>query len=238
MVATDIIYEGSAVGEDGNGYSQPLTAGDPFQGFAVDGDYDNSAGGVGDVYVHVVSQGIACNLTVAGATAVTANDMPAVYASDDNTFTLTASSNTNIGNVVRWISSTVCDVYFDVPRKPSSIVAGDIASSAVTTVKINADAVDGTKIADDAISLEHLDAAITPTMIPLYSGQITTTGGTAAEAETISGIAATDYAIITVVSGTAVYGSAACTTNTLTVTFDVNPSSDTIYNYLIFRAAA
>jgi hypothetical protein len=40
----------------------------------------------------------------------------------------------------------------------TTIPAGGIADSAVTTAKINADAVDATKIADDAISDEHLDA--------------------------------------------------------------------------------
>ena len=40
----------------------------------------------------------------------------------------------------------------------TTIPAGGIADSAVTTAKINADAVDATKIADDAISEEHLDA--------------------------------------------------------------------------------
>ena len=40
----------------------------------------------------------------------------------------------------------------------TTIPAGGITDSAVTTAKINADAVDATKIADDAISEEHLDA--------------------------------------------------------------------------------
>jgi hypothetical protein len=39
----------------------------------------------------------------------------------------------------------------------TTIPAGGIADSAVTTAKINADAVDATKIADDAVSEEHLD---------------------------------------------------------------------------------
>ena len=40
----------------------------------------------------------------------------------------------------------------------TTVPAGGIADSAVTTAKINADAVDATKIADDAVSEEHLDA--------------------------------------------------------------------------------
>ncbi len=237
VIADDIIYEGAMVGENASGYSRPLVAGDPFQGVCVR-QADNTDGAAGDINVKVKATGILAGIAVTGATAVTMNDFPPVYASDDGTLTTTAGSNTLIGNISRWISSGVADVRFDTPRPPTSIVEGDIGTGAVTAGKIGADAVTSAKIGDDQVSLEHLDAAITPTHVPLYGGQITTGGGNVAEAETINGIAATDYAIITIVSGTAVYGSAACTTNTLTVTFDTDPSTDTVYNYLIFRAAA
>lgn len=136
VIASDIIFEGSAVGENASGYSRPLVAGDPFQGFATDRDSDNSSGSAGDINVRVITQGIACNLPVTGATAVTANDFPVVYASDDNTFTLTASTNTSIGNVIRWVSSGICDVWFDVPRGPATVGTGDIAAEAVTLAKM------------------------------------------------------------------------------------------------------
>ena len=45
--------------------------------------------------------------------AITANDRPLVYASDDNTFTLTAGSNSPIGYVSRWVSTGVAVVEFD-----------------------------------------------------------------------------------------------------------------------------
>lgn len=111
VIASDIIYQGAAVGENGSGYSRPLQAGDPFQGFA-EAKADNSAGSAGDVTVRVKARG-RVTLNVAGASAVTANDRPAVYASDDNTFTLTATSNSLIGYVSRWISSGVAVVEFD-----------------------------------------------------------------------------------------------------------------------------
>jgi hypothetical protein len=44
---------------------------------------------------------------------VTANDRPAVYASDDNTFTLTSTSNSLIGYVSRWVETGVAIVEFD-----------------------------------------------------------------------------------------------------------------------------
>jgi len=40
------------------------------------------------------------------------------------------------------------------------IKSSNIADNAVTTAKINADAVDGTKIADDVVNSEHLEASL------------------------------------------------------------------------------
>ncbi|WP_020675284.1 hypothetical protein [Geopsychrobacter electrodiphilus] len=111
VIANDIIYEGAAVGENGSGYSRPLVAADPFQGFA-ERQADNSAGAAGDINVHTRTRGRIV-VDVVGASAVTANDRPAVYASDDATFTLTSTSNSLIGYVSRWISGTKCVVEFD-----------------------------------------------------------------------------------------------------------------------------
>jgi len=111
VIAADIIYQGAAVGENASGYSRPLVAGDVFQGFAI-GKVDNSTGSAGDKSVDVRTRG-RVTLNVAGATAITANDRQAVYASDDDTFTLTTTSNSLIGYVSRWISSGVCVVEFD-----------------------------------------------------------------------------------------------------------------------------
>ncbi len=110
VIAADIIYEGAAVGENGSGYSRPLVALDPFQGFAVE-QCDNSTGSAGDKRVRVKTRGC-ITLPIAGI-AITANDRPAVYASDDNTFTLSASGNTKIGWVRRWVSTGIAVVEFD-----------------------------------------------------------------------------------------------------------------------------
>lgn len=111
VIASDIVYEGAAVGENAAGYARPLVAADPFLGFA-ESQVDNSAGAAGDKNVRVKTRG-RVRLTVAGATAITANDRPAVYASDDGTFTLTSTANSKIGYVSRWIASTDCIVEFD-----------------------------------------------------------------------------------------------------------------------------
>lgn len=109
MIAADIIYEGAAVGDNASGYSRPLVAADPFWGFAVK-KKDNSAGAAGAEKVRVKEQGFIV-LSVTGVTGVTDKDAP-VYASDDDTFTLTASGSSSIGKVHRWVSGTTCVVYF------------------------------------------------------------------------------------------------------------------------------
>ena len=56
VIAADIIYRGAAVGENGSGYSRPLVALDPFQGFA-EAKADNAAGAAGDKTVFVRQKG-------------------------------------------------------------------------------------------------------------------------------------------------------------------------------------
>jgi len=109
-VAGDIIYQGAAVGENGVGYSRPLVAGDVFQGFALE-TCDNAGGSAGDKRVHTRKRGNAV-LPITGI-ALTANDRAAVYASDDNTFTLTATGNSLIGYVSRWDGPGTAVVEFD-----------------------------------------------------------------------------------------------------------------------------
>jgi hypothetical protein len=110
VVATDIIYEGAAVGDNGSGYARPLVAADPFLGFA-ESKVDNSAGAAGDKNVRVKTCGQIV-LSVTGVTGV--GDVgEAVYASDDDTFTLTSTSNTAIGKVARYISGTSVVVAFE-----------------------------------------------------------------------------------------------------------------------------
>ena len=110
VIATDIIYEGAAVGDNASGYARPLVAGDPFRGFAEQ-KADNFAGAAGDVSVRVRESG-KVQLAISGL-AITDVGKD-VYASDDNTFTLTQGSNTRIGYVHRYVSSGVGVVAFDV----------------------------------------------------------------------------------------------------------------------------
>lgn len=110
VVQADIIYEGAAVGDNGSGYARPLVAADPFWGFATR-KIDNSDGSNGDEDVHVQERGY-ITLSVTGVTGV--GDVGSdVYATDDNTFTLTASGASAIGTVVRYVTGTTVVVYFE-----------------------------------------------------------------------------------------------------------------------------
>jgi hypothetical protein len=110
VVASDIIYEGAAVGlVKASGHARPLVAGDQFAGFCTE-PCDNSAGAAAAKSVLVRTVG-AIQLTVTG---VTATDIgQPVYASDDNAFSLSPVGGTFIGFVRRLASSGVAIVAYD-----------------------------------------------------------------------------------------------------------------------------
>ena len=110
VIASDIIFEGAAVGDNGSGLARPLVAADPFLGFAKE-RCDNSAGAASARNVKLFERG-KIELDVTGV-ASAADVGEAVYASDDDTFTLTSAGNSAIGKVVRWVSGTRCVVYFE-----------------------------------------------------------------------------------------------------------------------------
>lgn len=113
VIASDIIYSGAAVGlVGGTGYSRPLNASDRFAGFAED-RVDNSTGAAGAKDVRVKRRG-QIEMTVAGAV-ITDVGQP-VYATDDDTFTLSPVGGVFIGFVSRFVSSGVCIVEFDVSK--------------------------------------------------------------------------------------------------------------------------
>lgn len=110
MIASDIIYEGAAVGVvPATGHAQPLTATDRFVGFA-ESNADNSAGAAAAINVRVVKKGVVV-LAVTGAV-ITDIGQP-VYAQDDNAFSFIKTSGVFIGFVRRYVSSGYAEVDFD-----------------------------------------------------------------------------------------------------------------------------
>lgn len=110
VIASDIIYEGAAVGVvKASGHARPLAAADRFAGFA-EAKADNSAGAAADIDVRVVESG-KIQLSVTGAV-ITDVGQP-VYATDDDTFTFTPTAAVFVGFVHRFVSSGVVVVAFD-----------------------------------------------------------------------------------------------------------------------------
>ena len=106
-------YEGALASiQASSGYARPCTAGDLAAGFVLE-PADNTGGASGAIRVRVREWG-KVQLAIAGL-AITDIDKP-VYASDDGTFTLTATGNTFVGIVSRFVSSGVGVVEFDFRR--------------------------------------------------------------------------------------------------------------------------
>ena len=110
MIASDIIYDGAAVGVvKASGHARPLAGGDIFGGFAKE-KKDNSAGSAAALNILVQKIG-QVKLSVAGAV-ITDVGQP-VYATDDDTFVFVPTGATFIGYVKRWVSAGVVIVDFN-----------------------------------------------------------------------------------------------------------------------------
>jgi len=104
-IATDVkadtrIFAHSYVGLDGV-VARPLVAGDSFIGIAVRQE-DNRDGAVGDKRIET-EFGHGVKVKIAAATE--ANLGAVVYASDDNTETLTATDNTAVGALEQYLGA-------------------------------------------------------------------------------------------------------------------------------------
>lgn len=105
IIANDTVYLGAAVGESStSGTGRPLVGADAFKGFCIE-KCANEGGSASAFNIKVLAKGKVV-LTVTGVD--NANDEGAtVYASDDDTFTLTnTTTNTAIGKVERVISTS------------------------------------------------------------------------------------------------------------------------------------
>ena len=108
IIAADIVYEGAMVGDNAAGYGRPLTAGDPFIGHSIE-KVDNAAGAAGAKNIRVL--GGRYKLEVALVGTITDVGQP-VYASDDDTYTFVATSNSYVGVISRYVSATRMEVEF------------------------------------------------------------------------------------------------------------------------------
>ena len=109
VAAAAKIYQGALVGRTATGYGRPLKAGDVAMGFAKD-HTDNTNGVDGEKTSELKSKGKA-SLFISGITLADVGRK--VYASDDNTFTLTEAGNSVVGKLVRFEKADYGIVAFD-----------------------------------------------------------------------------------------------------------------------------
>lgn len=126
VIASDIIYEGSAVGENGAGHVRPLVAADPFKGFCLR-KADNSAGSAADINARIQRKG-SIELAVTSA-AITDIGKP-VYASDDNVFNVSGIGSF-IGYIRRFVSTGVAIVDFTDEQEETYVLSLPITLAAV-----------------------------------------------------------------------------------------------------------
>lgn len=128
------IYQHAIVGDDGAGAARGLVAGDPCLGIAYK-EADNTVGStlVGAIQVQV-RRDVSVKATISG---VAVTDIGAqVYASADDTFTLTAGSNSPVGYVEKYLASNTAIVRV-APVHPQVDVAKAITLSNTLTVGVD-----------------------------------------------------------------------------------------------------
>jgi hypothetical protein len=232
-IASDITYAGACVGEaTTTGTFQPLASGDNFAGFAI-ARCDNSAGSASAKNISVRQAG-RIHIPVTGASAVT-NEGAAVFATDDDTFTLTPSG-TRIGRVVRWVTSTTCVVEFDATvKQPKIVITNSITLHAtkviwnlytapsacrVTAIKVTPDTVAGGALTATVVKATSTDTPASATT-PMHTAAAINLNGTAHTVQAIT-LSAT-VADLALVSGEriAVVLSAALTAGSANVTIEL-----------------
>jgi len=108
LAASEKVFNGTFIGDNGSGYARPLVAGDRFLGISQD-YVDNSNGSAGDLNIKVRFDCFAVWILSSLAIDDVGKD---VYATDDLTLTLTKGSNTRVGYVHRWKETGVGIIHF------------------------------------------------------------------------------------------------------------------------------
>ena len=122
-VAADIVFEGAMVGENASGYGRPLVAGDLFVGHSLV-QVDNSDGAAGEKEIRLRTGRYRGVATITG---VLITDVgKEVYASDDDTLTLSSPGNSRVGIIIRYDSSNTAIVEFQTNEPEGEGMEGEI----------------------------------------------------------------------------------------------------------------
>jgi hypothetical protein len=97
------------------------------------------------------------------------------------------------------------------------------------------------QLAAGSVTLAKLAPGVTPSHVVKFAGTYTTLGGAATEAQTLTGVAATDIVVATLKAKGATPRTiltTAGTLNTITYVFSGDPSTDHTVTYVVWRAAS
>ncbi len=113
IIASDIVYEGAMVGDNGAGYGRPLVAGDKFIGHSITRVTNASAvPGAFNIRLRTGKYRLVCSLVGL----ITDVGQP-VYASDDQVLSFAASivavKNSYVGRISRYVSATKMEIEFE-----------------------------------------------------------------------------------------------------------------------------
>jgi len=112
IIASDIVYEGAMVGDNGSGYGRPLVAGDKFLGHAIS-RVTNAVATAGQYEITLPAGRYRMVVDLVGL--VTDVGQP-VYASDDSVLTFIGAGasvgNSYVGVISRYVSATQMEVEF------------------------------------------------------------------------------------------------------------------------------
>lgn len=131
VLGNTTIYEGAMVGlQTSSGYVRPLASGDVFVGHALARVENNpGANGAKTVIVRRGRYVAKCTLT---SVAITDTDKP-VFASADDTLTLTQSTNVLVGRIAGYVGTNTCYVEFNTSPGAVAHIANPSGGSTVDT---------------------------------------------------------------------------------------------------------
>jgi len=157
VAASTTIVLGDMLSVNSSGYINDLQAGETFVGHAIEAA-DNSAGADGVMRVKVRCGQYAKQVTLTSVAVTDVGD--SVYASDDSTLSLTASTNSQVGAVRAYVAANTALVEFDT-------CGGAIAPDTITGAKIADDAIDSEHYTAGSIDAEHLSTTLKTGFIPV-----------------------------------------------------------------------
>lgn len=144
-------YEGAMAGM-ASGYVRPLVAGDQFAGHFYN-EKTNAAGASGDVSVSLRQGRYRAQVTITSV-AITDVGKP-VFASADNTYSLTSTTYSRVGKVVRYVTTNTAIVEFSTD--PEANIDASQSGKDVTLTCGNDFAIQAGKTAADVASLQAYD---------------------------------------------------------------------------------